>query len=153
MDPFIINGMYSLYILKPHIIWFPFVHTLYYIACLAVICSHQHNDPLKQRTKGNHMPGILELTIDLVQRLLVKYSVHWSMVDRYKYFLTKNLNISWSKLPNAAKSCGMNYHIEGLVQERHNSIANALELCLSPTNPSIYGCNMNLKTWKHMIMP
>ena len=30
-------------------------------------------------------------------------------------------------------------HIDGLVQERRNSIANALELCLSCTNPSIYG--------------
>ena len=29
-------------------------------------------------------------------------------------------------------------HIGGLVQERRNSIANALELRLSYTNPSIY---------------
>ena len=29
------------------------------------------------------------------------------------------------------------FHINGLMQERHNSIANALELCLSCTNPSI----------------
>ena len=29
-------------------------------------------------------------------------------------------------------------HVDGLVQERHNSIANALELCLSCTNPSIW---------------
>ena len=29
-------------------------------------------------------------------------------------------------------------HINGLVQERHNSIANALELCLSCTQPSKY---------------
>ena len=28
-------------------------------------------------------------------------------------------------------------YIDGLVQERRNSIANALELCLSCTNPSI----------------
>ena len=33
-------------------------------------------------------------------------------------------------------------HINGLVQERHNSIANALELRLSCTNPSICICNM-----------
>ena len=32
----------------------------------------------------------------------------------------------------------MEYHIDGLVQERHNPIANALELRLSCTNPSIY---------------
>ena len=28
-----------------------------------------------------------------------------------------------------------NQYIDGLMQERHNSIANALELCLSGTNP------------------
>ena len=28
-------------------------------------------------------------------------------------------------------------YVDGLVQERRNSIANALELCLSCTNPSI----------------
>ena len=31
-------------------------------------------------------------------------------------------------------------HFNGLVQERRNSIANALELRLSCANPSIYGC-------------
>ena len=29
-------------------------------------------------------------------------------------------------------------HIDGLVQERHNAIANALDLCLSSTNPPIW---------------
>ena len=32
-----------------------------------------------------------------------------------------------------------NFHLNGLVQERHNSIANTLEFRLSCTNPSIYG--------------
>ena len=32
-------------------------------------------------------------------------------------------------------------HVDGLVQERRNSIANALELRLSCTNPSIYSNN------------
>ena len=34
------------------------------------------------------------------------------------------------------------FHIDGLVQERHNSIANALELCLSCTNSSILRWNL-----------
>ena len=34
--------------------------------------------------------------------------------------------------------CHLQLHIDGLMQERHNSIANALELCLSCTNPSIW---------------
>ena len=33
-------------------------------------------------------------------------------------------------------------HIGGLVQERHNSIANALELCLSCTNPSMLNASL-----------
>ena len=34
--------------------------------------------------------------------------------------------------------CLTSYHIDGLMQERHNSSANALELFLSCTNPSIW---------------
>ena len=30
------------------------------------------------------------------------------------------------------------HNIDGLIQERRNSIANALELCFSGTNPSIW---------------
>ena len=33
--------------------------------------------------------------------------------------------------------------IDGLVQEKRNSIANALELCLSCTNPSKYCAYLN----------
>ena len=32
----------------------------------------------------------------------------------------------------------INLQIDGLMQEKRNSIANALELCLSCTNPSKY---------------
>ena len=35
-------------------------------------------------------------------------------------------------------------HVDGLVEERHNSIANTLELCLSCTNPSILSTMENL---------
>ena len=38
-------------------------------------------------------------------------------------------------------------HIDGLVQERHNSIANALELRLSCTNPSIWYTASSLLTF------
>ena len=44
-------------------------------------------------------------------------------------------------------------YIDGLVQERRNSIANALELRLSCTNPSIYrrhqDSNVNLPQGRH----
>ena len=38
-------------------------------------------------------------------------------------------------------------HISGLVQERSNSIANALELHLSCTNPSVYAVH-----WTRMLL-
>ena len=49
------------------------------------------------------------------------------------------------KYDNANKRNGSEYrhHIHGSVQERHNSIANARELCLSYINPLIY----TLATW------
>ena len=33
-----------------------------------------------------------------------------------------------------------NHHVDGFVEERRNSIANALKLCLPCTNPSMYLC-------------
>ena len=41
-------------------------------------------------------------------------------------------------MPVLATSWQNQYHIDGLVQERCNSIANALELCLSCTNQLIF---------------
>ena len=38
----------------------------------------------------------------------------------------------------ALKLCCYNLHVDGLMQERCTSIANALELCLSCINPSMY---------------
>ena len=44
----------------------------------------------------------------------------------------------WIQIPGTWKYALFNeHHIDGLVQERRNSIANALELRLSCTNPSI----------------
>ena len=44
----------------------------------------------------------------------------------------------WKELPEFAENSILlilNIQIDGLVQERHNSSANALELCLCCTNP------------------
>ena len=43
----------------------------------------------------------------------------------------------WWILITKFQYCRKLLHIDGLLQERHNYIANALELCLSCTNPSI----------------
>ena len=58
---------------------------------------------------------------------------HWADIidsencSSYNTYLITNLNQHM-----------MQAHFDGLVQERHNSIANKLELCLSCTNPSIW---------------
>ena len=64
--------------------------------------------------------------------------------------------ISWS--PWVDEKCGTvwiwwlsaadMHHGDGLVQERRNSIANALELRLSCTNPSMVACNNSLSLWR-----
>ena len=43
----------------------------------------------------------------------------------------------------------LRYHIDGLVQERRNSIANALELRLYCTNPSKYK-EINGRGWQYL---
>ena len=46
--------------------------------------------------------------------------------------------VSWLILFAVADSSDNALYINGLMQERHNSIANALELCLSCSNPSVF---------------
>ena len=50
-----------------------------------------------------------------------------------------NFTFPWLT-PTRLIDCRICDHIEGLVQERHNSIANALELRRSCTSPSICSC-------------
>ena len=45
-------------------------------------------------------------------------------------------NKIWFIFPEILHCCFLQYHVDGLVQEWRNSIANALELRLSCTNPS-----------------
>ena len=53
-------------------------------------------------------------------------------------YLNHYLGLFWSvSIPSMCKFMG---NISGLVQERRNSIANAMELLLSCTNPSLYAC-------------
>ena len=60
------------------------------------------------------------------------------MINVRKYFLGCWTEISWIIGHSLSYlRCGK-LDIDGLVQERHNSIANALKLCLSYTNPWIW---------------
>ena len=52
-----------------------------------------------------------------------------------------NRLVNWtpcSRMRESKLKRGHSWHIDGLKQERHNSIAHALELCLSCTNSSIW---------------
>ena len=66
---------------------------------------------------------------------IIMQSIFSSILTKYipwMYFFG-----SHSDLYSASVTACMQYHIDGLVQERRNSSANALELRLSCTNPSI----------------
>ena len=56
--------------------------------------------------------------------------------------------LSWYQVIETCLKIGFN--IDRLVQERHNSIANALELCLSCTNPLRY---WGLSQYKDVVLP
>ena len=52
--------------------------------------------------------------------------------------ILRQISKKYSLVQLILKSDTGRFHIDGLVQERRNSIANALELRLSVTNPSIF---------------
>ena len=64
--------------------------------------------------------------------------------SRFLLAPTLLLILKWGKYPDTRASKSESVfiswnHVDGLVQERRNSIANALELRLSCTNPSMWG--------------
>ena len=65
----------------------------------------------------------------------------WSSVVQVMLVAWWHQAVTWTNVdkpsPRSSDIHSKTY-IDGSVQERHNSIANALELCLSCTNPSIW---------------
>ena len=59
-------------------------------------------------------------------------------ISFWKYSMNKHLISLISISIRSLSTYLLNYHIDGLVQERRNSIATALELRLSCTNPSTW---------------
>ena len=66
-----------------------------------------------------------------------EYILHWLFELQFKF--SRYLSLYYTGVPL--------YHIDGLVQERRNSSALAMELCLSCTNPSI--CKFCAKSSKY----
>ena len=66
------------------------------------------------------------------------FVVQWDCMDRGQHSLHSGQQVKMSCEDGIARGGLLRIkHINGLVQERLNSIANALEICLSCTNPSI----------------
>ena len=87
--------------------------------------------------------GICSHDIDLV--LFLEKIIILHVYVTYIFFDNK---IMWTPLvcPKTMVAC-LQTHIDGLMQERRNSVANALELRLSCTNPSIWAkhkCDISL---------
>ena len=81
--------------------------------------------------------------------------------ERWHYIVTSSLislartqNDPWGSTVIGTWKLKMMGYIDGLVQERRNSIANALELHLSCTNPSICSWSVmhdDVIKWKHFL--
>ena len=85
-----------------------------------------------------HITGTHAHTHTQTERHHARYTVfHWSIFLSARPFNIVGPN----ELIKAFIQRSWYLHIDGLVQERRNSIANALELRLSCTNPSIYNYN------------
>ena len=73
----------------------------------------------------------------MILHVMVLIDIQW--VTRYLPNLSFNIAYILQILFDLDCMCGcVLYHIDGLVQERRNSSASAMELRLSCTNPSIY---------------
>ena len=96
---------------------------------------------------------IFSLSLQAITLTIILSLTFWflNMVKEGKYIpIPKSFS---DYMSDCGHYCRCLHKIDGLVQERRNSIANALELCLSCTNPSkwwsvlafiIYSCEMNL---------
>ena len=75
----------------------------------------------------------------------LEFKFHWSLFLKYQLSVSQHWPRLWLGTLHATShylnwcSQDLYCHIDGLVQERRNSIANALELHLSCTNPWISG--------------
>ena len=88
--------------------------------------------------------------IDIIRFSILLYkSALFHNYNFHHYFRTDIGNISGNR-------CKFNLYIDGLVQERRNSIAKALELCFSCTNPWIWKeqCYMYANYWpsRHSVL-
>ena len=66
------------------------------------------------------------------------YDIGWGQFRYYWLPWVCKIIARYICIRNVSMSTQCEIHIDGLEQERHNSIANALELRLSCTNPSLY---------------
>ena len=72
------------------------------------------------------------------KKVLRNHEVHLTMI----YYRMKFQSVGGAEFNTAYFHALWFYEVDGLVQERRNSISNALELCLSCTKPS---------KWKHFL--
>ena len=93
----------------------------------------------------------MSVSYDMIFFLLILFHPVWYLVklNWINETLCKQITC-----PNVSPDMYLDQHINGLVQERRNSNANTLELRLSCTNPSIYGCPtpLLLSLWQGSIV-
>ena len=101
--------------------------------------SHYNGDTMTNYSMFRTKSRLFCLGLNVIRRLIS---------HRDRRFMGRSILCIWLRIAMLLLSVTdsitcISLHFDGLVQERRNSIANALELGLSCTNPSVYGCQMN----------
>ena len=138
--------------------WLPEDATPHQKVALCILSLHVHAPPL---WLNNHC---LSLSLSLSLSLRYNDTIWWQRSGSTLAQVMADcvmapshyLNQCWPAINLCTMNCmGVHelnlYHINWLVQERRNSIANALELRLSCTNPSICSCIAFIKI--HPFLP
>ena len=110
---------------------------LHYVKLTHQLSFRNINLKLDNRTRGKwfiHSPKHHEENQLLLKRITLLLIILTSVC---KYDI-KEVHGNWSNLFFKTKVHGQKHPIDGLMQERRNSIANALELCLSCTNTLLW---------------
>ena len=97
---------------------------------------------LRLTQNGRHFTGNTFECISMEKWLSIKFSVNFVLrmqLPQLPEWVTSHYLNQWWTILLTSASLGLSeltFHFDWLMQERHNSIANALELHLSCTNPS-----------------
>ena len=136
-----------------HYIWI-FLSSMFILPYSA--CPFCHHMMMWWRGNTFCITGVIK-QIPLLLRITETLFSCWTSLHSYLAEVTGGF-LLWFWIQNMEQNLiihagiyNFDVHIDGLVQERHNSSALAMELCLSCTNPSIWRHLVNIGSAKSII--